>query len=272
MFQELRGKRTLVTGASRGLGAQIARGLAKQGVELVLAARDAKKLESVARECSELGAKVRVASADLGRAEDRHRLVQEAGEIEILINNAGVEFTKRLVDQTEAEVRAQIETNLVAPIELMRLVLPGMIARGRGVVVNVSSMSGKASTPFNSVYAATKHGLCGLSSSVDIELDGTGVHVGVVCPSFVAEAGMWADTGLEAPTAMREVKPEAVVDAVLAVIRGKGEVLVTAGPIRPMLALRTLIPGIEGRVMRRMGIAKVLARRAERLSEKPGGR
>lgn len=263
MFKELKGKRALLTGASRGLGVYIARGLAAEGVDLVLSARDAAKLEGTAEACRRAGVSVTLCAADVCSAEDREQMLREAGAIDILVNNAGVELARRLQDQTADEVRAQIETNLVAPIELTRAVLPDMIARGAGVVVNVSSMSGKASTPYNSVYAATKHGLCGMSSSLDIELHGTGVHVGVVCPGFVADAGMWADQGLEAPAMMREVPPERVADAVLRVIRGETEVLVTPGPMRPLLALRALLPGIEGHMMRAMGIAKVLARRAD---------
>lgn len=269
MFEKLEGTRALLTGASRGLGAHIARGLAKEGCTLVLSARDAGKLDTVAASCRALGAEVVVVGADVCRAEDRARLLEAAGDIDFLINNAGVEITRRLVDQSEGDVRTQIETNLVAPIELTRLVLPAMIARGRGAVINVSSMSGKASTPFNSIYAATKHGLNGLSSSLDIELHGTGVHVGVVCPSFVAEAGMWADTGLAAPAFLREVQPERVVEGVLRAIRGQTEVLVTPGPMRPLLALRALMPGVEGRLLRWMGVAKVLAARAD-VTASPG--
>jgi short-subunit dehydrogenase len=264
MVDQLTGKRALLTGASRGLGVHIARGLAKEGIELALAARDTAKLEEVARECTALGVEVRVLRADVSIAADRERLIAEAGRIDILVNNAGVEITKALADQSEADVRAQIETNLTAPIDLTRRVLPAMLAQGSGVVVNVSSMSGKVATPFNCVYAATKHGLNGLSSSLDIELHGTGVHVGVVCPSFVAETGMWADTGLTAPAANREVRPERVVRAVLRVIRGESEVLVTPGPVRPLLALRELAPRAEGRLLRAMGIVRVLAQRADR--------
>ncbi len=137
MTDQLRGKRALVTGASRGLGAYIARGLAKEGVDLTLSARDKGKLDAVAKECTALGVAVRVLGADVCRADDRIRLLEEAGEIDILVNNAGVELTRRLIDQSEEDVRVQIETNLVAPIELTRLVLPKMIARGSGVVVNV---------------------------------------------------------------------------------------------------------------------------------------
>jgi short-subunit dehydrogenase len=264
MFTELKGRRALLTGASRGLGVFIARGLAKEGVDLVLTARDASKLAGVKDECEKLGSRVSVLAVDVCLADDRERLLREAGAIDILVNNAGVEITRGLVDQTDADVRSQIETNLVAPIELTRGVVPGMITRGAGVIVNVSSMSGKAATPFNTIYAATKHGLNGFSSSLAAELFGTGVHVGVVCPSFVAEAGMWADGGLDAPKMMREVPPARVVKAVLRVLRGESEVLVTPGPMRPLLALRELMPGLEGRMLRAMGVAKVLARRAER--------
>ncbi|MDP1570872.1 MAG: SDR family NAD(P)-dependent oxidoreductase [Vicinamibacterales bacterium] len=181
MSADLRGQRALVTGASRGLGLHIAERLAREGIALVLAARDREKLDQVAEKCRALGVRVEVVSADVARAEDRARLSKEAAAIDILVNNAGIEVTQLLVDQSEDEVRAQIEINLVAPIELTRASLPAMIARGSGVIVNVSSMSGKSATPYNSVYAATKHGLVGLSSSLEVELHGTGVHVGVVC-------------------------------------------------------------------------------------------
>ncbi len=265
MFTTVQQLRVLVTGASRGVGAFLARGLAREGAALTLVARDASRLERVAEDCRALGAQARVLPADVCLARERERLVDEAGELDVLVNNAGVEITKRLVDQTAEEVRAQIETNLVAPLELTRLVLPGMIARGRGVVVGVSSMSGKIATPYNAVYAATKHGLNGLSASLDVELEGTGVHVGVVCPAFIADSGMWADTGLEAPALAREVPQRRVLEGVLRVIRGEGEVLVTAGPTRPLLALREVFPAVERRVLRAMGVTATLAARAARL-------
>lgn len=263
MFENLKGKRALLTGASRGLGVYIACELAKEGVELVLAARDTARLDAVATECRQLGATVSVLGADVSRAADRARLVSEAGDLDILVNNAGIEIPKALTDLSEEEVRAQIDTNLVAPIELTRAVLRGMLARKSGVVVNVSSMAGKGATPFNTVYAATKHGLNGFTASLRAEIHGSGVHVGVVCPGFVSEAGMWAKTGMAAPAAMREVSPEQVVQGVMRVLRGAPEVLVTPGPMRPLLALRELLPGIEGRMLRAMGISRVLAARTQ---------
>lgn len=261
---QLRGSTVLLTGASRGIGAVIATRLAHEGANLVLAARDAHRLERVRRDCAALGVPVRVAVADVSQRDDRERLVREAGEIDVLVNNAGVEITERLVDQSLDEIEAQVATNLAAPIALTRLVLPGMLARRRGAVVNVSSMSGKGGTPFNVVYSATKFGLNGFTASLRLELQGSGVHVGNVCPSFVADTGMWSNTGRRAPALMREVKPEKVVRGVLSVIRGAHEVLVTPGPIRPLLALRELFPSIEGPVLRGLGVFEAMKGRATR--------
>lgn len=263
MSDKLKGKRALVTGASRGIGVYIARAFAKEGIDLVLAARDVAKLDAVAAECRGLGVAVRVLAADVSRAADRLHLIAEAGNIDILVNNAGIEITKALASQTEEDVRAQIETNLIAPIELTRAALPAMLSKKSGIIVNVSSMAGKGATPFNAVYSATKHGLNGFTASLRAELQGSGVHAGVVCPGFVSEAGMWAKTGMSAPASMREVTPDQVVRGVMRVLDGAPEVLVAPGPMRPLLALRELAPSIEGRILRTMGITKVLAARAE---------
>ena len=264
MIQELRGSTALVTGASRGIGAFLAPRLAAEGMHLVLAARDAAKLDAVRAACDGQGVNVRVIAADVSVASDRERLIREAGDIDVLINNAGIEITRAVADQTAADISAQIATNLEAPIQLTRLALPRFLARGRGTIVNVSSMSGKSATPFNAIYSATKFGLNGFSASLRIELEGTGVHVGVVCPSFVGETGMWADSGLRAPAMMREVKPEKVFQAVLAVLRGAPEVLVTPGPIRPLLAFREIFPGVDAQVLRRLGVTEALKKRAMR--------
>jgi short-subunit dehydrogenase len=262
MLSTLRGHTALVTGASRGIGVFIARRLAREGMHLVLSARDEGKLTALRDELARDGTEVRAIACDVRSAADRERLVREAGAIDVLVNNAGLEITRAFVDQSEADVQAQIETNLIAPIDLTRRVLPALVAQRRGAVVHVSSMSGKSPTPYNAIYAATKFGLNGFTSSIAIELEGTGVNAGVVCPSFVAEAGMWADTGLRAPAMMREVRPEAVADGVVAVIRGAEEVLVTPTPVRPLLALRELAPKLTGSLLKRMGVLETLKARA----------
>ncbi|MFZ5477747.1 MAG: SDR family NAD(P)-dependent oxidoreductase [Myxococcota bacterium] len=254
--------KVLLTGASRGIGAAIARDFGAKKAHVVLVARDAAALERVAGEVRAAGGEATVVVADVTRAEDRDRLLAAAGEVDVLINNAGLEIAVALADQTAEDVERQLALDLHAPIELTRRVLPGMIARGRGAVVMVSSMSGKSPTPYNSVYAAAKHGLAGLVSSVRIELAGTGVNIGTVCPSFVADAGMWSDTGVKAPALMREVPLARVVEGVHAVVAGAGEVLVTPGPVRPLLALAVLFPGLHAPVLRWMGVMDALKERA----------
>lgn len=232
----------------------------------MLAARDAGALEKVAGKVRGEGGQATVVACELARAEDRQRLVEAAeavGPTQALINNAGIEIPLAIADQREEDIDRQIQINLAAPIHLTRAFLPRMLLRGRGAVVMVSSMSGKSATPYNGVYAATKHGLVGFTSSLRIELLGTGVHAGVVCPGFVAEAGMWSDTGLKAPAALREVRPQAVAAAVRKVLGGATEVLVTAGPIRPLLALAQLFPSLDARALRWMGVLRTLKNRAE---------
>ncbi|MEZ4237464.1 MAG: SDR family NAD(P)-dependent oxidoreductase [Myxococcota bacterium] len=267
---ELRGEVVVLTGASRGLGVAIAQRLAARGAHLVLAARAADGLERVAAQVREAGGEATVVACDVTQAADRERLVaaaSEVGPIAVLVNNAGVEMPGPFVDASAADVDQQVAVNLLAPVHLTHAVLPGMVARRKGVVVQVSSMSGKAPTPYNAVYAATKYGLNGFTGSIRIELEGTGVHAGVVCPGFVADTGMWADSGGKAPAMMREVSPERVADGVAQVIDGAVEVLVTPGPMRPALALAQLAPRLDGFVLKRFGVLDVLKQRGPRGAE-----
>lgn len=266
-MKDLRGMNAIVTGASRGIGPYIARALAAEGVHLALAARSAEQLEGTRAACEAQGVRAIVVPTDVTSPDDLRALKEtaerELGPVDILVNNAGIEVTKSVEHVGQGEVDAILRTNLDAPIRMTKLVLPGMLERRRGSIVNVSSMAGKAATPYNAIYSATKHGLNGFTSSLDAELDGTGVHAGVVCPAFVGSAGMWADTGKTAPRMMREVSPENVAKAVLKVIRGAPEALVTPGPIRPLLALQELAPSIRKPVLKRLGILRVFRERAE---------
>lgn len=274
MASQLKGRIVVVTGASRGIGRRIARGLARRGAHLVLVARQAEALAEVAEEVRGMGVQAWVVAVDLTRAEDRARLVAEAeaaGPVYAVVHNAGLEITVGFEAQRPDEVQRQVDLNLMAPMLLTQDFLPGMRARGAGVVVMISSLSGKGATPYNAVYAATKHGLNGFTSSLRMELEGTGVHVGVVCPGFVAEAGMWADVGLKAPGILREVTPEQVVDGVLKVMGGAPEVLVSSGPLRPLLALVQLFPRLEGVFYRATGVLRALQDRARVTQERRDG-
>lgn len=263
---ELKNSVVVLTGASRGLGEWIAKDLGRAGAQLVLSARDTAGLERVAAAVRAEGGQATLVPCDVSRAEDRARLVAAAeamGPVEALINNAGIEIAVAVMDQREDDIDRQLGINLAAPIHLTRAFVPAMTKRRRGAVVMISSMSGKSPTPYNAIYAATKHGLNGFTSSLRIELRGTGVHAGVVCPSFVSEAGMWSDTGLKAPAAIKEVSPQKVVAAVRRVLDGEAEVLVTPGPMRPLLAIGQLFPSLDEKMLRWLGVLDTMKQRAE---------
>lgn len=252
----------LLTGASGGVGPYIARAVARAGANVVLTGRNEGRLSAIAKECERLGAKASCIVADIAEAAERVRLVEAVGRVDVLVNNAAFEIPVRLLDLSDVEVQRQIEVNLVAPIDLTRRLLPGMLERRQGVIVNVSSMSARTPSPCQTIYAATKSGLNGFTASLRYELEGTGVHAGVVCPSFVGKAGMWVNGGARAPRLVREVEPEQVAAAVLKTIGGAAEVLVAPGPVRLLLAMQELLPGLEHRVLRAMGVFQAVEDRA----------
>jgi short-subunit dehydrogenase len=256
----------VLTGASRGIGSAIAEDLAPRYSTIVLGARDGTGLEETASKVRAANGRPVLAVMDVRTDEGRNALIAAAeaeGDIEVFVNNAGVEVPVPVVEQSLDEIEAQFDVNLRSPILLTRQVLPGMIRRGRGAIVMISSMSGKSPTPYNSIYSATKFGLNGFAGSLQFELEGTGVRVGVVCPGFVSGRGMWADTKVKAPLLMREVSIEKVVAAVQKVISGRPEVLVTPGPVRPLLALSQLRPTWIPPILHWMGITDVLEERAQ---------
>jgi short-subunit dehydrogenase len=269
-MKDIRGSRAIVTGASRGIGTYIAKTLAAQGVSLALAARDAAKLEDTRRACEALGGCAISVPTDVTSREDLRKLVEtaerELGPIDILVNNAGIEITKSLQCTSFDEIDAVVRTNLSAPVWLIKMVLPQMVERRRGAIVNVSSLAGKSCAPYDAIYSATKAGLVALSLSVDLELDGTGVIIGTICPGFVSEAGMWANTGGKAPRVLREVSPQKCANAVLKVIAGSSQELVSWGPIRPLLALAELVPGLNKPILKRLGVLKAFRDRAMKLA------
>ena len=272
-MEQLRGANAVLTGGSRGIGPYIARALAREGVNLALVARDGAKLEAVRTEVEGLGVRAVAIAADVCRADDRQRLVDEAtqalGPIDILINNAGVEPTSPFARLDPETIEATYATNLVAPALLLRAVLPGMIERGRGHIVNVASLAGKVPVPYDSVYSSSKFGLVGLSHAVREELRGTGVGLSVIEPGFVADAGMYADaiaeSGVRAPAVAGTSRPEAVAAAVVrAVRRNTPEIIINPVTGRPLVALGLLSPSLGLRLMRMTGVTGLFRQVAER--------
>ncbi|MDP9236569.1 MAG: SDR family NAD(P)-dependent oxidoreductase [Chloroflexota bacterium] len=273
----LRGKNAILTGASRGLGPYIADALAAEGVNLVLAARSADGLLRTQSAVEAHGVRAVVAPCDVSSRDDLERLVdtaeRELGPIDILVNNAGVMASGALSEISFDEIDAVLRTNLSACIWLTKMVLPGMIQRRRGAVVNVSSMAGKVGIAYESIYAASKHGLNGFTDSIRCELDGTGVTAGVVCPTFVSGTGIWADAEAgKAPLLAREVSPEKVAAAVMKAVHGTPEALVTFGPMRPLILLLEAAPRLRVPALKYVGVTRAWKRAADVRARERGER
>jgi short-subunit dehydrogenase len=256
--QELRGCNALVTGAGGGLGGYIARALAVEGANLALTDLPQVSLDGLAAELRGRGIRVEQAAADLADREERRRLAawgeETLGPLDVLVNNAGLEFGGSFLRSTEDELEAIVAVNLLAVMDLTRLVLGGMLERGRGHVVNIASMAGKAPAPYLATYAATKHGAVGLTHSLRAEYGAEPVGFSAICPAFVSGAGMYARLERElasAPNPVGTVPPERVGRAVVRAIRDNpAEIVLGPRILRPMIPLYALSPRIAARVAR----------------------
>jgi short-subunit dehydrogenase len=266
---KLRGKNALLTGGSGGLGPYIGRALAREGVNFALAARRAEPIEAAAGRLRELGVRAVAIPANVADPAHRERLVERAtaelGQIDILVNNAAIEWTAHYTSLSPESIEEMIQTNITAPLVLARLVLPAMIERGSGHVVTVSSLSGKKGSPYVATYAATKIALDAWTSGVRAELRGTGVSASVVCPGFVADTGMFATYRERAPRIAGETSPEKVAAAVTRSIRDDvHEIIVSPGPARALLIANAVSPELASWVLRAAGVHDFFRRQAKK--------
>jgi len=179
----------IVTGASSGIGRALCEALAPQGPRLVLAARDAGRLEAVAEACRSLGAEALVAPTDVTREDECARLVDcavaELGGLDVLVNNAGAGMIAPFEEVQDLSIFEQLmRVNYLSCVYLTHHALPHL-KRSRGQIVVVASLAGLTGVPTRTGYAASKHALFGFYDSLRIELDGTGVGVTMVAPDFV---------------------------------------------------------------------------------------
>jgi short-subunit dehydrogenase len=255
----------LVTGASRGIGPFIVRALAKEGMNLVLAARSGQELEQVATaaDIRATGVHVLTVPTDVTDRDARSALVSAAertfGSVDVLVNNAGGDLQREFHLYTTDEVEALIQLNLTGPIELTRLLLPGMLQRKLGHIVNISSMGGRIGFPYTEVYSAAKDGLIGFTRVLRADYRKNGVSSSVLILGPIGGSGSGARTMEEMNlhmSAMDKVSlspPQAVAQAVLKSIRrDKAEIVIMPGPGRLLRALMDLFPGM-GSMMGQMG-------------------
>jgi 2-deoxy-D-gluconate 3-dehydrogenase len=185
----LAGRIALVTGAGRGLGVAIALALADAGAAVACAARAPEAGEATARAIRERGGKAAAVVLDVTRSEQVTAAVAETaralGDIDVLVNNAGVVLDTPTLEVSDAEWETVLTTNLTASFRLARAVAPGMIARGRGKIVNVGSMYGLLGVPRYAAYCASKAGVDGLTRSLAVEWARHGIQVNCVAPGYM---------------------------------------------------------------------------------------
>jgi short-subunit dehydrogenase len=211
----------LITGASSGIGAVYADQLARRGYDLILVARDQQRLAALAGELSaNTGRNVVTMKADLSVTADLRSIEQRLAtdsSITMLVNNAGLGATKSLIDSDPLDLDLLITLNALALTRLTRAVAPGMVARGKGTIINISSIVAVAPELLNGAYAGTKAYVLALTHSLQHELSAKGVQVQAVLPGAI-NTRFWDRAGLPASNLPSEIvmTPEDLVDAALA--------------------------------------------------------
>jgi short-subunit dehydrogenase len=211
--RDLAGEVAIVTGASRGIGAATASELARRGARVVLAARGAASVEAQARAIAARGGETLAVPTDISDSEQVEHLVTQArdafGKVDVLVNNAGIGWTRLLVHSTPCEIREIVDINMTGAILMTRAVLPGMLERRRGAIINVSSVCGRVAV--EPLYSATKYGIRGFSLSLRRQLAGSEVSVSLVSPGNI-RTEMTKD--IDEPMTDPEVVAEAIANLV----------------------------------------------------------
>lgn len=277
-MRDLKGVTALLTGASKGIGPYIARALASEGMNLILAARSGTELGKVASELSAAGVKVLAVPTDVAEREDLKKCValgtREVGPIAVLVNNAGIERVSAYETLPIEELEQMIRVNLTGPMLLTQLVLPGMLSRRRGHIVNISSISAKVCPPYDEPYVASKAGLVGFTKSLRAEYRRGGVSASAILPGAV-ETGMFIRTKEESGGRLSKLigtsSPESVADAVVRAIRNDlPEVLVNPGPTRLLTTLGELVPSLAEWFVHRFGVTDLYKKSAESYARAKG--
>jgi NAD(P)-dependent dehydrogenase (short-subunit alcohol dehydrogenase family) len=190
---DLSGRAAVVTGASRGIGAEVARALAEAGARVVLAARNVEEIENLAGELISAGHAAVAVPCDVTSPDSVNRLARESegavGVVDILVNNAGVAGSSPLKSLELEEWNRILSVNATGTYLCTRAFVGGMVSNGWGRVINVASVAGRSGAAYIAAYAASKHAVIGFTRSVAAEVAARGVTVNAICPGFV-ETGM----------------------------------------------------------------------------------
>lgn len=244
---QINGKYVLLTGGSQGIGPVIAEALARRGAHIALAARSQEGLNRVAESLRKFGVQILTVSVDLAKPNERRKLVstvlEQFGGIDILINNAGLESEGAYLDLPWETIRETLEINLVAPMELTYLILPHMLEKKIGHILNIASVAAKCGGPYAATYSATKAGMAEWAYGLHLELENTGIRISTIFPGFVTEVGMFARFGVTPPRSVGSCTPTQVANAVVKALEHNTlDIVVNSSPVRIHYALRQLSP------------------------------
>lgn len=251
----------LLTGASGGLGTFMAYAFAERHVRLALVAHVGVDLKNLQAKVESMGSSAVAYNVDLRESQRRKELVaqvtRDLGPVDVLVNNAGVEFTSFYHELEEREIRDVLNVNLEAPMMLAWAVLPGMLSRKSGHIVNISSLAGKSGPAYQEPYAATKAALIAFTLSLRATYKRSGVSASAITPGFV-EAGIYSrlkeKVGRPAPALLGSSPPERIAAGVIRAIESDlPELIINPLPVRPLFALAALFPQLGERIIHMLG-------------------
>ncbi|MGJ5630791.1 SDR family NAD(P)-dependent oxidoreductase [Nostoc sp. CALU 1950] len=272
----LAGKTVLLTGASRGLGVYLAHALAREQTTVVCVSRFKSGLDTTCAQIKALGGKGISIPFDITNMTELSILTTQinkiAGPVDILINNAGIELYRNFVDYSLEEMQLVVSTNLLAAMEITRLLLPSMLERRSGHIVNIASVAGKKGVAYNSIYSASKAGLIMWTDAIRQELADTDVNVSAICPGYVNKVGMTFNTHVPLPLLAGISTPKKVANAVIKSLKqNQTEVIVNQSPItehltKIMFAIGQICPEFLDTIYRLIGVVKLNKMRTENLT------
>ncbi|MFA6954847.1 MAG: SDR family oxidoreductase [Thermoanaerobaculia bacterium] len=261
-----KGRIAIVTGASSGIGATTAVALARAGCRVAVAARRQDRIDEIATKCREAGSEAVAIRTDVTRREECLELVRRTTEAfgppDILVNNAGFAIFDTIADARPEDIRSMLDTNYLGAVNCTQAVLPGMLERRRGTIVNVASIVGIMGFAGMGAYCATKFALVGFSEALRNETIARGLRVSLVCPGTTDTE--FFDTALreKSPAAERlimAVPPERVTRAVMRAIRGGSARIIVPWPAAIYMRFKEILPGPAHFLMRK--VSEIVDRR-----------